>query len=430
MKKLSLPLAIITIATMLLALTATTAQAAPLPAQVQSTAPVKVNNTVVCTANPLSAVQVCYDYVDPSYHDATYSCPEGSTQIDGDPQHCLVTSTGTIYTARPQVPATYKCDLGYTLNGQTCTKVTTPGHWVCNEGDSGPDANGLCTPPSTYSCTPESFSASRDYCPSSDSAYTSEDSSLPCKRKIWFRWKYAAKIHETFGPISVPYVKSSDPHKCHMDTGSGLDVPSWAQSEFNKLPQWKDSTETPGTPYQGSWVPPVTDTKDAVIDVAAHPGDCPAGWDIYSDTQCSQDVTSNETIDATVTAGEPYCKEGNLVDTENGKKCQVVIPCPPPDTTTICYNGQTLVVPTADLGKYPGYTAGVCPLPQKPVCPPGTFLAKDDGSGEGPVCKHPNYNFCDNLKEGTACDRHRDKFGAMLDAIQGWIFKIENTLGL
>lgn len=46
---------------------------------------------------------------------------------------------------------------------------------------------------------------------------------------------------------------------------------------------------------------------------------------------------------------------------------------PPPPTITICYNSQTMTVPVADLGQYPGYTEGSCPPP-----PPVTICYNDE----------------------------------------------------
>ena len=57
---------------------------------------------------------------------------------------------------------------------------------------------------------------------------------------IWFwkEWYHHHGTLETFGPIDVVYgTKSSDPNKCHKPTGHSLGVPSWAMSDFNKLPQ-------------------------------------------------------------------------------------------------------------------------------------------------------------------------------------------------
>lgn len=88
------------------------------------------------------------------------------------------------------------------------------------------------------------------YCPSSDSSYTSTNSSKPCKRWVKVNngytdyvnrpWIPATTHTETFGPITFAYIKSNDQNHCHRPTGTSLGVPSWAMSNFNKLDEHKN----------------------------------------------------------------------------------------------------------------------------------------------------------------------------------------------
>lgn len=372
--------------------TPTAAKAAAPAPPIRSTAPVAVTSTIVCSTNALSDGQVCYQYSDPQVTDPTYSCPEGSTPIEGDPTHCLVTKTGTVYVDRPQIPATYKCPDGYTAFEDTCRKLITPGY------------EDVIDRPIT---TPESYVCPPDY--------------------LW-SYSYTHQGVTTVYTSLVSYKKDdNDPHKCHRQSANILPTPTpgAVQGKYNQdNPEFVDAILVPAvygdcpagyevapdTTKCQKWIPPVYDYTDPVVDVPAHPGDCPEGYDVYSDTQCSKTVTEDETIDAILTAGTPFCGEGQgtLV---NGQ-CQLVVPCPPVETTTICYNGETIVVNTADLGQYKGYTIGAC-VPPPPVCPPGTWQAKDNGEGEGIVCRTTNWNWCHSLAEGNACDRHWEKSAGM-----------------
>ncbi len=345
--------------------------------------PLNLANGVKGVCNTFAdGTQVCYSYTDPQYTNPSYSCPEGSKPIDGDPAHCLVTTTGTIYEARPQVEATYKCPDGFTPfegGDKPCRKLITAGFWTCPVGDSGPDANGVCTKPAVLSCPgPFTFTDSHQVCPSNDSAYTSSNSNLACKKKINNVWKYASKVTETFGPITVNYgLKSNDPNHCHLDTGVSDTVPDWAMSDFNQqFPELKDISSTPGGTEQGTWHAPVYSYADEVVDVPAHPGDCPDGWTIFSDTQCSKVVTNNETIDATVIAGTPYCKEGTL---NSDGKCQTVIPCPPPPPPAPCTVKGLENLPATDPKCVPPSY-----LPPSVICP--IFDANGRDASKIPGC--------------------------------------------
>jgi hypothetical protein len=137
---------------------------------------------------------------------------------------------------------------------------------------SNPLATLTVTPavwnPATYACPVVSFTASRSVvdvdghyiyadkverghphhdwaCPT---GYSSNPGHSNCRK-----WVDPTYKTEVFGPISVVYGdKSSDQNHCHRPTGSSLDVPSWAMSDFNKLPEHKETIKT-----DGYWTNPV-----------------------------------------------------------------------------------------------------------------------------------------------------------------------------
>lgn len=394
--------------------TAIPAKAAPAPAP----APVKLSavsipitfsngRSGICVIQP-NGEKVCYEYTDPSYTDPTYSCPQGSTQIENDPTHCLVTTTGTVYTARPQVPATYKCPDGYAQSGTTCSKLVTAGYWDT--------VDRPVTTPADYVCPgPFTFTASRYTCPN---GYKLEGT--VCTKN---GQPDVPATLETYSSGAFSYDKSNDPNKCHLPTGVKNEVPSWAMNDFNgQFEEWLDAIYVP--PTYGScpdgyavapdtskcqkWVPPVYDYTDMIVDVAAHPGSCPDGYEVFSDTLCSKQVTENQTIDATVSGRDPYCTVGTLI---NGQ-CASVVTCPPVDMTTICYQGETIEVPTDTLGQYEGYTAGACVEPEKPKCLIGWEYV-DQETGEV-SCRVTNWDFCNYIRN-VHCQRHLDKFAGFED---------------
>jgi hypothetical protein len=365
----------------------TSAKAAPTPAPNNLTAvsfPIDLGNgrTGICVIQP-NGDQTCYEYQEPQYTDPTYSCPAGSTAIDGDPTHCLATSTSTVYTDRPQIPATYTCPDGYTQEGTTCKKLVADGYWDT--------VDRPITTPEQYICPPD---------------YT-------------WSYSYQGVIYSSL----VSYTKNeNDPHHCHRQSANILPspVPGAVQGKYNQdNPENADTILVPavyGSCPAGyavapdpskcqKWIPPVYDYQSMIVDDPAHPGACPDGYEVYSETQCSKQVTENDTIDAIRTGGTPYCSEGSLVNNQ----CVVEVPCPPVDTTTICYLGETITVPTETLDQYVGYTAGTCtePPPEKPKCLVG-WVYTDPETGET-SCRVTNWDFCNYLKN-VHCQRHLNKF--------------------
>jgi hypothetical protein len=256
--------------------------------------------------------QECFRLDDPQYTDPSYSCPEGSTPIDGDPTHCLVTTSGYVYANRPTVPATYKCPSGYTEfegGDKPCRKVDVAGHYITDD-----------QPIVDYTCPTVTFSVT---------------------------------VNDVFYTITFTYEKSEDPHKCHRPSDATLGPlgspafstwPGQVNGKFragtdeflDATPVYGDCStlgagwETDPAVAHGcrKWVDTTYLYADKVVDVAEHLGDCPDGYEPTpgSDTQCRKPAEENSTIDAIRTGGTPYCSaEGTLVD----GKCRVVVDCPP-----------------------------------------------------------------------------------------------------
>jgi hypothetical protein len=73
----------------------------------------------------------------------------------------------------------------------------------------------------TYHCPTYHYEWNTSECPTLDSAYTSHDSSKPCKRHLTSGWHYANYI-VTSHSANVVYDKSMDPHKCHRPSDNTL----------------------------------------------------------------------------------------------------------------------------------------------------------------------------------------------------------------
>lgn len=256
----------------------------------------------------------CYDFVDPLYTDGSYTCPTGSTAIEGDPEHCLVDTSGYVYATRQVIDATYKCTDGYTeVQGgeKACAKVLVAGHYEVADQPS----TLLCPDPVTWSY-------------------------------------FYAKDGITYSATIMYNKPESDPHHCHREAGNVLPVPieDWPGFVRGRLNQDNPENANGETVYQDcstlgtgwqldpaaehqcrKWINSTYTWADKVVDVASHYGDCLNGYTPVdgSDTQCQKWVEGNSTIEATYVSGTPYCTEGTLVD----GKCKVEVPCPPdPDT--------------------------------------------------------------------------------------------------
>lgn len=137
-----------------------------------------------------------------------------------------------------------------------------------------------------------------------------------------YLWSYTYK-GVTYTSIVSYDKKDNDPNHCHRQSDNiepSGDVPGAVRGKFNQdNPEKKDATI----------IPAVYDTIPATLSSGTY-GDCPNGWE----------VNPND---------EAQCR-------------QAQDPCPP-GTTTICYEGKTIVVNTDNLNDYPGYTDGACSQP-------------------------------------------------------------------
>lgn len=345
-----------------------------------------------CTVNA-EGDQVCYDFVPAQYTDPTTACPEGSTPIEGDPDHCFVDTSGYVYADRPTIPATYVCPEGYEeVSGgeKPCAKVKEAGHY---DTQAQPYEDVTSCP------GPFTFTADRWTCPSGYHLF-----GFTCKK--WFHPDVPA-THEVFGPITVYYDKSNDPNKCHMRTGSQEDVPSWAMHEFNdEFDEWIDSTVTrvyaacstlgadweddPAVAHQcRKWINATYDWADKVVGVPEHLGDCPTGYTPVagSDTSCQKYEESGNEVDVVTVGGTAYCDEGDLVDGQ----CRVVVDCP-----VYCpYEGLTNLLATDLACKPPETGIPGCMKPKNENYDPNATIPDDS------YCHvNPPSEWCTKLLEG------------------------------
>lgn len=164
------------------------------------------------------------------------------------------------------------CPQGYSVdlqNQAVCRKLVCEGHEDCTltcPSKTFADTRSIC--PVGYGSNPGHDNCRKfvDECPTDPAAYThTSQGNRTCKMWKNNQWMwtdkgyyvYADKILDTFGPIQFSYDKwDQDPHKCHLPTAESLDVPSWAESDFNKFPEWLDADE------DCDWVDPVYDYVD------------------------------------------------------------------------------------------------------------------------------------------------------------------------
>jgi hypothetical protein len=149
-------------------------------------------------------------------------CPNGYSIYTGDSTKCRKDTGQHNIINRPWVDATYKCPEGYSNN---------PGHDNC---------------------------------------------------RLWVDPTYKT---ETF-TVTFDYNKwDQDPTKCHRPTAQSLDIPSWAQADFNKdFDEWKDAEEC------CTWVPPVYYTVDRPWVNTTYK--CPEGYEVDPENadQCRKPV--------------------------------------------------------------------------------------------------------------------------------------------
>lgn len=156
----------------------------------------------------------------------------------------------------------YVCPAGSTPSGNKCykTEVDVIGHWTAWVDGKG-TGSGVYEEQTVVDVAGRFVD--NFVCPAGYDLHSGV-----CRKFVDTTYKT-----ETFGPISVPYGKSSDPNHCHRPTGVSLGVPSWAMSEFNKLPELLD----PGVGTAGYWDPPTCKTPDP------KPVDCVvSGWSEWS----------------------------------------------------------------------------------------------------------------------------------------------------
>jgi hypothetical protein len=133
-----------------------------------------------------------------------------------NPVSAMVAIDHCTYGACPAVPFSW-----------TTQEVDVFGYYVCN--DAGytidPDHSDKCIKTDTryanYSGNP-----SNKNCPSSDSSYTSTNTSKPCSRVVVVDSKNATHVDTTYKTVShsadVQYEKTSDKNKCHRPSDSIL----------------------------------------------------------------------------------------------------------------------------------------------------------------------------------------------------------------
>lgn len=103
-----------------------------------------------------------------------------------------------------------------------------------------------------YTCPSVSFSWKTSECPSSDSAYTSNNNHKECKRQFGHGsnkyYKYADAI-EINHSENILYEKSHDPHKCHRPSDNTLEdtynMNRDARDDFKREnSEWKDAVKS------------------------------------------------------------------------------------------------------------------------------------------------------------------------------------------